>query len=150
MRQTNAKAQTLMVSEQEIMIPKDTRINVNSIALHTDPKQWGPDPLAWRPDRWISQDSDPSLQIVSNELVRYLFAWGDGPRLCPGQKFSQVEVFAVLLCLFKSHRVELVPSPDQTMDQARSHAFSLIQNSMVGLTLQMPHAESVGLRWVGR
>ncbi|KAE8422976.1 cytochrome P450 monooxygenase [Aspergillus pseudocaelatus] len=149
-RQTNSMAQTLVLSERETIIPKDTPVNVNAIALHTDPKQWGPDPLAWRPDRWISQESDSSLQMVSNELFRCLFAWGDGPRLCPGQKFSQIEIFAVLLCLLKSHRVELVASPDQTMDQARSHALSLIQNSMVGLTLQMPHAESVGLRWVGR
>lgn len=149
-RQTDPQAQTLVLPEQEVIIPKDTPVNVNTIALHTDPKQWGPDPLAWRPDRWILQPCDSSLQKVSNELLKYLFAWGDGPRLCPGQRFSQIEVFAVLICFFKSHRVELVPSRDQTMDQARSHALSLIQNSKVGLTLQMPDAESVGLRWVGR
>ncbi|KJK63978.1 Cytochrome P450 [Aspergillus parasiticus SU-1] len=140
-RQTDANAQTLVLPEQEIIIPKNTPVNVNTIALHTDPKQWGPDPLAWKPDRWILQECESSLQKVSNELLKYLFAWGDGPRLCPGQKFSQIEVFAVLLCLFISHRVELVPSRDQTMDQARSHALSLIQNSKVGLTLQMPDSD---------
>ncbi|OGM46141.1 cytochrome P450 monooxygenase [Aspergillus bombycis] len=150
LRNTGANAQTLVLPEREFVIPKHTSVNVNAIALHTDPKQWDPDPLVWRPDRWILQESDSSPPMVSNELLQYLFAWGVGPRLCPGQKFSQIEVFAVLLCLFKRHRVELVPSPDQTMDQARSHALSLIQNSMVGLTLQMPSAESVGLRWVGR
>ncbi|KNG89894.1 cytochrome P450 monooxygenase [Aspergillus nomiae NRRL 13137] len=149
-RKTDATPQTLLLPEREFVIPQNTSINVNAIALHTDPKQWGPDPLAWRPDRWILKESGSSLGIVSNELPQYLFAWGDGPRLCPGQKFSQIEVCAVLLRLFKHHRVELVPSPDQTMDQTRSHALFLIQNSIVGLTLQMPSVESVGLRWVGR
>ncbi|KAE8381892.1 cytochrome P450 monooxygenase [Aspergillus bertholletiae] len=149
-RKTDSNTQTLVLPEQEIIIPKDTPININAIALHTDPKQWGPDPLSWRPSRWMSQESGSSLKIISNEFLKGLFAWGEGPRLCPGQKFSQIEVCAVLLCIFKCHRVELLPSPDQTMDQARSHALSLIQSSTVGLTLQMPCSELVGLRWVDR
>ncbi|KAF7591049.1 hypothetical protein BBP40_002009 [Aspergillus hancockii] len=150
-RMTNDHDQTITFPDKSVIIPKNTPVNLNTMALHTNPRKWSPDPLAWRPDRWISSSTSASSEEeICKDMSTYLLAWGDGPRVCPGQKFSQVEIFAVLLCVLKHHRVELVPRPGQTMGQARSYAHRLIQNSKVTLTLQMPMAETVGLRWVLR
>jgi cytochrome P450 len=151
MRMTSGHDQTITLSDKVVVIPSNTPVQLNAMALHTNPQQWGPDPLAWKPDRGISKASNESSEEhISKDLSSCLLAWADGPRVCPGQKFSQIEVFAVLLRLLKNHRVELVPRPGQTMDHARSYAYNLIQNSVLTLTLQMPMAESLGLRWVER
>ncbi|KAE8152066.1 cytochrome P450 monooxygenase [Aspergillus avenaceus] len=150
-RKTNNQDQLVRFEDEDVVIPKGTNVFINTIAMHTDPEQWGSDPLAWRPDRWISQGpGSGSTEQLRSDMTKNLFSWGDGPRICPGQKFSQIEVLAVLLSLLKNHHVGVVPRPDQTLDVARSCAYKLIQNSKMGLTLHMPDAESVSLRWTHR
>ncbi|KAL4922620.1 cytochrome P450 monooxygenase [Aspergillus aurantiobrunneus] len=138
-RSTGDESQTLSLQNGEVTIPGNMSINVNCMALHTDPGHWGQDSLDWNPARWISTSEDELFVPVSN----HFFGWGAGPRICPGQKFSQVEIIAVLVCILKNHRVVLVPQGGQTMDETRGHAVRLIESSSVALTLQMPDAKLI-------
>lgn len=78
------------------------------------------------------------------------FAWGQ--RVCPGRKFAQVELVAVLAALFKDWKVEVVPKEGETGEQARERAWksSLMVDHERHMLHEMVDPESVGLRWVGR
>lgn len=139
------------LTEREVVIPKSTRINMSAIGLHTDPDFWGSDYSSWRPSRWIDEDNSSSgRERLCASKIDSLFAWSFGPRVCPGQKFSQVEIFAVLLHLLQNYRVEIVPRPGQDIREAQKETYSLIEESRVGLTLHIPRADLVNLRWVER
>jgi cytochrome P450 len=44
------------------------------------------------------------------------FPWSDGPQNCPGAKFAQVEFIAVLACLLRDHRVEILRESDESFE----------------------------------
>ncbi|PLB46243.1 cytochrome P450 monooxygenase [Aspergillus steynii IBT 23096] len=150
-RGTNSHDQIVRTPNKQIVVPKNTRINISVIGLHTDPDFWGPDCSEWTPSRWIDQTTTGSDQERLSRLkTDSLFAWSNGPRVCPGQKFSQVEVFAVLVHLLQRHRVEVVPRRGQDMKEAQNQAYSIIEESRVGLTLHIPRAELVNIKWIER
>ena len=150
-RTTSSSDQVVRLSEGQLIVPRNTQVNISAIGLHTDPEFWGSDSYAWRPGRWIDQTNTASNEeTICGLKTNSLLAWSIGSRVCPGQKFSQVEVFAVLLHLLQRHRVEIVPRPGQDIKEAQKHAYSLIEDSRVGLTLHVPQAESVGVRWIER
>lgn len=153
LRETKHRGQTV---NERLLIPKNTMIRINSVALHTDPDTWGSDSLEWRPSRWILNDppeptshdgSTPVDESYHSIMERRLFAWSDGGRVCPGKKFSQVEIVAVLIQLFRNHRVSIIPQPEQTPEQARMDAYARVQNSIQTLTLHIANPEAVRLRW---
>ncbi|PWY91492.1 cytochrome P450 [Aspergillus sclerotioniger CBS 115572] len=156
LRETKHQGQTVSMRNEQLLIPKNTKIHINSIALHTDPDTWGPDSLEWRPSRWISDDPPEPTSHDGSVLVdesnhasmeRKLFAWSDGGRVCPGKKFSQVEIVAVLIQLFRNHRVSIIAQPGQTLEQARMDAYARVQNSVQTLTLLIADPEAVHLWW---
>jgi cytochrome P450 len=65
---------------------------LNSWACHTSATHF-PEPKTWNPKRWISSADEKLLHPTSETSF---YAWGSGPRICPGMKFSQVEFCAVL------------------------------------------------------
>ncbi|KAL2819073.1 cytochrome P450 monooxygenase [Aspergillus cavernicola] len=148
-RATNDQDQTLPISNGEIVVSKNTSVNINCMALHTDPDVWGEDCLEWNPGRWISTASDSSLEDELFPLLsKGFFGWGSGPRICPGQRFSQIEVLAVLVCLLRNHYVTIVPEDGQSFKEAQLHTLRMIENSSMLLTLQMSHVQ--GMRLVKR
>ena len=76
--------------------------------------------------------------------------WADGPRICPGKKFSQVEFVAVIANLIKGHTIEVVQNDGETQEQARERVTAVTRDCSVAITLQMKHAESVRLKFVKR
>ncbi|KAI9037555.1 cytochrome P450 monooxygenase [Aspergillus affinis] len=150
-RDTNSHNQLIHLSGRRIVVPRNTRVNISAIGLHTDPEFWGSDCHAWRPNRWIDQTKIASDQeTICSSKTNSLFAWSMGSRVCPGQKFSQVEVLSVLLHLLRRHRVEIVPRPGQDIKEAQKQAYSLVEESRVLLTLHIPRADSVNVRWTKR
>ncbi|KAJ5326775.1 cytochrome P450 monooxygenase [Penicillium brevicompactum] len=96
-RAVNDQDQTLLLADDSVIVPKHTPININCAALHTDPEVWGNDCLEWNPGRWISNASTwASEEECFPQLSGNFFGWGAGPRICPGQRFSQVEVLAIM------------------------------------------------------
>jgi hypothetical protein len=78
--------------------------------------------------------------------------WAWGQRVCPGKRFSQVELAAVLAALFKDWRVEVVPEAGETSEQAQKRAWasSLKVDHEGHMLHEMVNPKSVGLRWVKR
>ncbi|KAI0402658.1 cytochrome P450 [Xylaria palmicola] len=50
---TDMMSRQLRVGDKIITVPPNTMVIPSYAALHTRPKFWGPDPLVWRPQRWI-------------------------------------------------------------------------------------------------
>lgn len=75
----------------------------NSWACHTSPIYFN-EPKIWNPKRWISSES----KLLHPTSESGFYAWGLGPRICPGMKFSQVEFTAVLANIVKKVKVGLV------------------------------------------
>ena len=38
----------------EILVPKNTYVNVSILHFNTNPEIWGPDSAEWKPERWLS------------------------------------------------------------------------------------------------
>lgn len=43
---------------------------------------------------------------IINSVRDSFISWADGPRDCPGKKFSQVETVAAIALLFRNRRVD--------------------------------------------
>ncbi|RAH76589.1 cytochrome P450 [Aspergillus japonicus CBS 114.51] len=142
----------MVKTETPFLIPGQTSIRVNSVALHMDPGTWGRDAAEWRPSRWVlaSSTGHPGEDVYNAEMGRKLIAWSEGPRVCPGKRFSQIEILAVLLQLFRKHTVDIVPDPGETVEEARQRAYARVQQSTMSLTLHIPQPEKVCLRWERR
>jgi cytochrome P450 len=145
-RQTAAQDQILHCSDDtELLIPKNTPININCMALHTSPESWGQDSLGWNPGRWISTTNSSSQTELFGKVSSSFFAWGTGPRVCPGQQFSQIEVVAVLVCLLRTYRINIAPRHGEGVMDSRGRVLRLLQTSRVELTLQMPETAPIRL-----
>ncbi|KAF5869348.1 putative cytochrome p450 monooxygenase protein [Botrytis fragariae] len=153
----------LKVNGQTYVLPPHTTAHCSIPALHAYPKYWGSNPLAWNPSRFISMSStstptkSPNTQDFDQEKVEgdtsdhfMPFAWGQ--RVCPGKKFAQVELVAVLAALFKDWKVEVVPKDGETCEQARERAWksSLVVDHERHMLHEMFDPKSVGLKWAGR
>jgi cytochrome P450 len=147
---TNAGHPTIKINEREYMIPPKTYVVLNSMALHSMPRHWGSDSLVWRPDRWIIPSQDENglkcedfFQPTPGSYV----PWAHGPRICPGKKFSQVEFVAVVACLLRCHRVELVLLEGESHAKASERILKVVQDSDLELTLKMNRPENIKLKW---
>lgn len=127
------------------------------VAIQTHPKYWS-DPLIWRPSRWVcSRSASESISISKRKLLERekilvpapgtYFPWSDGPQNCPGEKFAQVEFVAVLVCLLRNHRVEVVPNSHETSDEARKRAVAATQDRDLQLFARMRNVDEIRLVW---
>ncbi|HEY3330298.1 MAG TPA: cytochrome P450 [Capsulimonadaceae bacterium] len=64
---------------------------------HVDAR-WFPDPLSWRPERWLTGE-----RVRRNAF----FPFGSGPRLCVGEPFSWVEGVLVLALVTRHSRLKV-------------------------------------------
>jgi cytochrome P450 len=142
---TNNASQRLAIRGEEYTIPPRTYVYIDSMSLHTTPEYWGSDSLEWKPERWIT--SKDGKETVMEPKTGTFVPWSSGPRVCPGQKFSQVEFTAVLACLFKKHRVRPVLEAGETAAEASQRIFRVVEDSKLEVTLRMNHPELIKLRW---
>jgi cytochrome P450 len=89
-------------------VPAGTLVIVSPWLLHRRPDSW-PDPLAFRPDRFLDPGARRSAYLP----------FGQGPRLCIGREFALGEMVVLLSRLLVSHRVDL--PPDWTRPNAQAH-----------------------------
>ncbi|KAK3367453.1 cytochrome P450 [Podospora didyma] len=150
---TGDKAQPLLVGGKVLMLPANSMVAPSYGSVQTDPRFWGPDSLIWNPSRFITKsgvDADEEFCIP----VRGAFVgWSDGPRDCPGRKFSQVEFVATMAVLFRDNwRVEpMLKDMGESPGAARRRVLDLIENDSGSvLLLQMLHPERAPLVWKKR
>ena len=157
-KSTGMEPQTLKVGDKSIVVPRNTLVIPNHIAVHTHPRYWGDDSLEWRPSRWINKEStNNSNSMIDDETVIVplkgsFIAWSEGARVCPGKKFSQVEFVAAMAGIFRNGRVEpLLIRGDENMDGARERVMNLVESDTGQvLLLQMLHPERAPLVWEKR
>ncbi|KKY34218.1 putative cytochrome p450 [Diaporthe ampelina] len=157
------RGQELMIDGRSVLLPPGMTVAPNVIASHTMPEVWGEDHMVFRPGRWIGQSGDAASEVLLDlpESVREktmssdgkgitYFPWSSGGRVCPGKKFSQVEVLAVVSSLLRDYRIEVVPEGLETEEQARKRCLEVIEDSETQITLQMRRPDTVWLRAVKR
>ncbi|KAF3387362.1 Cytochrome P450 72A13 [Penicillium rolfsii] len=144
-RTSPEKEQTIICSDEStITIPANTLVNIHAPALHTHPDYWGSDALSWKPDRWLSNGN------IDSDIANHLFAWSEGPRACPGRRFSQIEIFAVIVTLLRQASIEIVPRPGVSLEEAQAEALCILQNSRSLLTLHIEQPDAIHVRWCPR
>ncbi|KAI1130116.1 cytochrome P450 [Nemania abortiva] len=146
---TERTGHQLRVGDKAIAVPPDTMVIPSYSALHTHPRFWGPDPLTWRPQRWIEKRN--SVEELLTPQRGTFIPWSEGERSCPGKKFSQVEFVVTMAVLFRDWQVSPEPMRGETSEQSRARLLNLIEtDSAQVLLLQMLHPERAPLRWKRR
>jgi cytochrome P450 len=151
---TEAQSAPLTVGDKTVVVPPHTRVILNLNALHSHPRYWGDDSLEWKPSRWIqTTPGDGPIhdreQIVMPSHGAYI-PWSEGNRSCPGKKFSQVEHVAVMVAMFREHRVAPMTRNGESKEAARERAVATLQDTGMLLLLQMLHPERTPLVWQKR
>lgn len=108
--------------------------------------------MAWDPARFITFDEAPSGKgIDAEQLCAFpdgvYIPWSHGERICPGKRFSQVELVAVLAILFRKHGVEPVPEMGELKLEARERAKRASLDIQMSLLHEMYQPGRVGLKW---
>lgn len=149
---SNDQPQSLKVGEKTITIPSNIGVAPSALALQTHPKYWT-EPLVWKPTRWISTTAPPdsdSMTKLQNEVFftprkGTYFPWSDGPQNCPGNKFSQVEFVAVMMCLLRDYRISAVQNPGESFKDTRERIMATTNDVNMEMLLRMKNADSVRL-----
>ncbi|KAJ4374838.1 hypothetical protein N0V83_001916 [Neocucurbitaria cava] len=154
---TGPTPQPLNFNGRTYIIPEGTSVHCSLPALHSHPKYWGPDPLSWNPQRHITDlnrlnKSTFEDEVLAADTSEHFMPWAWGQRVCPGKRFSQVELVAVLASLFRDWKVDIVPEQGETLEQARARAWvsSLKVDHQGHMLHEMVNPQGVGLVWVKR
>jgi cytochrome P450 len=89
-------------------VPAGTLVIVSPWLVHRRADSW-PDPLAFRPERFVGATPAPSGYLP----------FGQGPRLCIGREFALGEMVIVLSRLLTAYRVEVPPGWTRPAAQAQ-------------------------------
>lgn len=99
-------------------LPKGSNVLLSPWVAHRDPDRW-PDPDAFRPERFAADSDSPGVPARGAYLP-----FGDGPRMCVGNRFAETEialVLATMLPLVRLSRVDdrpVRPEGDATLRPA--------------------------------
>ncbi|KAK8863460.1 cytochrome P450 [Apiospora arundinis] len=135
---TSHGTQTLRVGTQDLYLPVGTTIASNLRAMQMHPHFW-PDAEKWRPSRWVANPAPAASPLTRETMAKekfqepsntIFFPWGEGPQVCPGKKFAEVEEVAVLACLLKAHRLTIKKRHDAESDEAVNARFEECVNDI--------------------
>ncbi|ELU03104.1 hypothetical protein CAPTEDRAFT_192293 [Capitella teleta] len=92
-------------------IPRGASIHGNTIGINLDPNIF-PNPLEFRPERHLDADGrfKPSEHVIP---------FGVGPRSCPGQSLSKMEVFLLAAKLFQTFQFDFPLNQDDSCLRGR-------------------------------
>jgi cytochrome P450 len=83
-------------------VRKGTTIFMSQWVSHRDPRYFGPDPEAFRPERW--------LDGLAKRIPKYAYyPFGGGPRVCIGNTFALMEAAILLATVGQRYRFTLDP-----------------------------------------
>jgi cytochrome P450 len=74
--------------------------------------------------------------------------FGEGNRSCPGKKLAQVEHVAVMVAMFREHRVRVARREGESEEAAKGRAVGSLEDTGMRLLLQMLNPEKTPLEWV--
>jgi cytochrome P450 len=84
----------------DFVIPARSVVLMSPYVVHRDPR-WFPDPLAFRPERWLADNPErPKFAY---------FPFGGGARVCIGERFAWMEGTLILAAIGQRWRLRLEP-----------------------------------------
>ncbi|OQV09709.1 hypothetical protein CLAIMM_13801 [Cladophialophora immunda] len=83
-------------------LPPGTEITSNAYVVQRDPVLYGPDPEAFRPERWLDSKEKAA------EMELHSFVFGIGPRICLGKDVAIIELHKLLPEIIRRFDIELV------------------------------------------
>ncbi|KXJ72859.1 hypothetical protein RP20_CCG017104 [Aedes albopictus] len=83
-------------------IKPGTTVLIPIVAVHMDPKYF-PEPKKFRPERFSPEEK-------AQRTLPVYFPFGDGPRMCLGMRFAQIQIKVGLLKLVQNFRVRVSPT----------------------------------------
>jgi cytochrome P450 len=152
-KETGNFAQPLKIGSRTITVPPGTAIHLSLAAMHTHPDYWSEDSMKWNPKRFVSvpDDAESSFEneVLASDTQEHFLPWATGQRVCPGKKFSQVELVAVLATIFRDYTVQPQTKYGESLEQARERIFKTsLEIEHEGKILhEMRHPESIALVW---
>ncbi|KAL4907685.1 hypothetical protein BDW74DRAFT_189130 [Aspergillus multicolor] len=143
-------------TKRTLHLPKGTMVVPSILATQVHPKYWPDDPNVWKPTRWIElnnptkqnssrNDGIPEARLATEELIQpypgtYL-PWSAGVQYCPGRKFAQVEIVAVVAALLRGHRLRVEMQDGESFEEARARVLRRVNDGYQVLVLQMRDAD---------
>ena len=91
-------------------LPKGTQTMINLWAQHHDPHLF-PQPLDFKPERFLT--SDGKLVLSGEAPRKYLFAFGAGTRVCPGEVLAMTRIFIIVGTIMQNFTI----LPATTMEE---------------------------------
>jgi hypothetical protein len=90
-------------------------------------------------------DSNSSAEALLIPPEGTFYPWSDGPQVCLGVKFSQVEFVAVVACLLREKRLLLVPNARESRDDTVKRVRNVMEDCDFQLLLRMKRPEEIRL-----
>jgi len=91
----------------DVWVPKGTAVLMLRRQECLDARHF-PDPLDFKPERWLAQGSAMSL----TQAKRVSMPFGAGPRICPGRYLALMEIKMAVAMLLQNFRLVGVEAPD--------------------------------------
>ncbi|KAL0947701.1 hypothetical protein HGRIS_013787 [Hohenbuehelia grisea] len=84
-------------------IPPDTQVAIAAYSQQTSPENFWPEPLEFRPDRWLPGGLGPGSRTERTAL----FSFSSGPHVCIAKPFAYQEMRHVIARLVLAYDMEL-------------------------------------------
>ncbi|CAL5039375.1 unnamed protein product [Urochloa decumbens] len=96
-------------------VPVGATVFVNVWAIGRDPASWAPDPLAFRPERFLEGGESAGLDVRGQHF--HLLPFGSGRRICPGASLAMLVVHAALAAMVQCFEWEPVGGAPVDMEE---------------------------------
>lgn len=94
-------------------VPKGTRFIFNLRSIQNDPK-YVENPETFRPERWLDEEvaarKGTEAEVIDHRLLANAFS--SGPRMCPGMRVANLEIYIYLSELLRKFEITMEPNPE--------------------------------------
>ncbi|XP_074600567.1 cytochrome P450 2A4-like [Brevipalpus obovatus] len=95
----------------DCLIPKGTRVIINSYAVDNDPSLWS-DPQKFYPERFLSDDG---MEFI---LPSHFMPFGRGKRKCLGEILAMTSMFQYITSVLQKYTLEAYCGPENVCEEA--------------------------------
>ncbi|KAF6802326.1 cytochrome P450 monooxygenase [Colletotrichum sojae] len=75
-------------------VPAGAEVTSHAYVVQRDPRLYGPEPEAFRPERWLEGEGNSKERI--SEMEACMFVFGIGPRVCLGKDVATMEMYKLV------------------------------------------------------
>ncbi|KAK8026351.1 cytochrome P450 monooxygenase-like protein [Apiospora marii] len=98
-----------------VLVPPGTEVTTNAYVVQRDPALYAPDPLTYRPERWLEAEAQAAEgegkgegERKAAEMEAAQFVFGLGPRVCLGKEIAVMELWKLLPQVVRCFDMELL------------------------------------------